>query len=64
MMRAGAGVNLENIRLNEPNHFTIDESPAMKAAVTARIAELSSTEHNPDSRTPGRPKARVTQAPK
>jgi thioesterase domain-containing protein len=40
LMRAGAGVKLENIRLNEPNHFTIDESPAMKAAVTARIVEL------------------------
>jgi thioesterase domain-containing protein len=63
MMRAGAGVNLENIRLAEPNHFTIDESPVMKTAVTALIAELSSAEHNSDPRMAGRPKARVTQTP-
>jgi hypothetical protein len=61
LMRASAGVKLENIRLNEPNHFTIDESSAMKADVTARIAELSSTADNPDPRTAGRPKARVTE---
>ena len=42
MMHAPSGVELQNIRLFQPNHLTIDENPVMKASVTAWIVDLSS----------------------
>ena len=43
MMKAEKPVTLQNVRLKQSNHLTIDESPEMKTAVTARIAILSAT---------------------
>jgi len=60
LMRAGPGVELQNIRMNERNHFTIDKDPVMKTSVTAWIIDLSSTQHNPEPTTPGRVEARTT----
>ena len=39
-MRAQSPTEIENIRLNQSNHFTVDESREMRAAVLARIKEL------------------------
>lgn len=39
-MRAKPGVKLENVRINEPNHFTLDESKQVHDEVIARMKTI------------------------